>query len=136
MAEGLFRAGLEDAQKGGGWLVDSAGTYAGDGRAPEPAAVTVAARYGADISDLRSRSFELADFERFDNIVAMDHGHLDLLMAIRPEGFNGTISMLPSERGAGFIEVPDPYGGETRGYEKAGKLIVEGTVALLARLRS
>ena len=136
MAEGLFRAALNDGHGGGEWRVDSAGTHAGSGLAPEPAAVTVTARYGADISTLRSRSFEPADFERFDIIVPMDRGHLDLLTAICPETFTGTISLLPSGGETGFIEVPDPYGGARRGYEKAGKLIADGTSELLEQLRS
>ena len=95
----------------------------------------MAAHYGADISSLRSRPFEAVDFERFDIIVPMDRGHLDLLTAICPETFTGTISMLPSSGGTGFIDVPDPYGGARRGYEKAGKLIAAGTGALLEQLR-
>lgn len=134
MAEGLFRAALTEDQASAGWLVDSAGTGAGSGHPPEPTAVSVATRYGADISSLRSRPFEAPDFERFDHIVVMDRGHLDLLTAICSQHFTGTINLLPSSAGKRLIEVPDPYGGPRRGYEKAGKLIVEGTGELLQQI--
>ena len=135
MAEGVFRAAVNDLCAADEWLVDSAGIQAGFGHPPEPNAVTVAAHYGADISTLRSRPFEAADFAGFDIIIAMDLGHLDLLNAICPETFTGTISLLPSVGSTEFIEVPDPYGGARRGYEKAGKLIVDGTGELLERLK-
>ncbi len=135
MAEGLFQAALDDNGEHTGWVVDSAGTHAREGIRPEPAAVAVASEYGADISALRSRPLEQADFVRFDTIVALDRGHLDLISFIRPEAFAGTITLMPSTARSGFIEVPDPYGGNRRGYETAGRLIADGVIALLAELR-
>lgn len=136
MAEGLFQAALDGDGEHTGWQVDSAGTHAGKGICPAPAAVAVAAAYGADISALRSRPLEQADFVRFDTIVALDRGHLDMISFMRPEAFSGTITLMPSTARSGFIEVPDPYGDSRRGYEAAGRLIVDGVAALLTELRS
>ncbi len=135
VAEGVLRMQLSAAGLGNGWRIDSAGLLAESGRPPEPHAVEVAAALGADIHALRSRPFEVADFERFDCIIAMDHGHLDYLMAVRPGHYTGQLALLNDNAGKA-VEVPDPYGRAKRAYRRAGQLISVGVEQLVAELAS
>lgn len=131
LAEGLFRAGV--AERGGDWLVDSAGIHALVGRPPAPLALATAAEFGIDIGGLRARAFEAADFVRFARIVAMDAGHLDYLQAVCPPRWPGRLGLLHDARGRPF-EVPDPYSRATSAYRRAGRLIARGVATLLAEL--
>src|SRR3954470_21554035 len=75
LAEAAFRAEAE--RLGLDVEIDSAGT--GDwhlGYPPDPRAVAVAGRAGADISHLRARQVTGDDFCRFDHIVALDSNNL------------------------------------------------------------
>lgn len=131
-----FAAGLFGARCGqlpDTWQVDSAGIHARPGLPPEPHAIALAAELGVDLSAARSRIFERTDFARFDNIVAMDRGHLDFLQAIRPLDFDGRIALLEDERG-NSLEVPDPYGRPLRIYRTTARLIATGIAALLEDL--
>jgi len=131
LAEGLFSARI--AEREGDWLVDSAGIHALVGRPPAPLALAAAADLGIDISALRARAFEVADFTRFEHIVAMDAGHLDYLQAVRPPHWAGRLGLLHDARGRPF-EVPDPYGRAASAYRRAARLIARGVASLLAEL--
>ena len=130
-AAGLFRARCSELPDS--WLVDSAGIHARPGLAPEPHAIALASEFGVDLSASRSRSFERADFTRYDNLVAMDRGHLDFLQAVRPREFDGHIALLTDAHG-NALEVPDPYGRPVRAYRTAARLIATGIAALLEDL--
>lgn len=101
-AEGVFRALVtgSDAIE-----TDSAGTAAYHvGNPPDPRAVTEAASRGIDISDLRARQVEAADFTRFDLIIAMDRSNLTNLKRMAPKNATARIQMMVPD-----IDVPDPY---------------------------
>ena len=71
-------AGLADAIE-----VDSAGTngyHAGE--APDPRTRKVAQLRGYDLADLRARKLEVLDFQRFDLVLAMDRGHLEIMQRL------------------------------------------------------
>jgi protein-tyrosine phosphatase len=135
MAQGMLRARLMEAKYDGEILVDSAGMHAQLGRAPEPLAVAVAAEYGADISDLTSRPCAPSDFDRFDHFIAMDLGHLDFLLATRPEDCSADIRLLLDDVGEfKKLEVPDPYQQDRGAYEFSARLINIGIEHLIERL--
>src|SRR5262245_24007892 len=78
-AEAVFRKLVADAGMLETIAADSAGTHGYHiGEPPDPRARDAAAVRGYDLSGLRARKFERADFERFDLIVAMDRGHYSL----------------------------------------------------------
>ena len=130
IAEGLFRLHAARVGLGPGWRVDSAGVGARDGLEPAPFAIEVAAEFCVDISAQRSRPFVAQDFQRFSYIVAMDYGHLDWLLAMRPSGHSGYLGIMHRADGA-VIDVDDPYGRPRRAYVRAAQEIDEG-VALIA----
>lgn len=119
--------------------VDSAGTADYHvGQAPDPRTRAAAARRGYDLSTLRARVIEPADFERFDLILAMDRENLQALRRRAPAHSHERLRLflefaaesVPQER-----DVPDPYYGGPNGFEEVLDLVEEATRGLLAHLR-
>ena len=79
-AEAIFRKLAAAAGMAGAVTADSAGTHAYHvGEPPDPRAQAAAAKRGYDLSALRARRIEGADFRRFDLILAMDQDHYAIL---------------------------------------------------------
>ena len=71
LAHGILKQKVKDKQLN--WVVESAGT--GDwhiGEAPDRRAITIARKYGVDISGQRARHFQPAFFNEYDLIFVMD----------------------------------------------------------------
>ena len=85
-AEGVFRALIEREGLAGKVGVDSAGTGAWHiGNPPDRRAQAAARGRGVDISAQRARQVELADFDAFDYVIAMDRSnHADLTSLAPP----------------------------------------------------
>ena len=132
-AEGVFRKLLSERVSDLLIEVDSAGTHAYHvGDAPDPRAQKAALRRGIDISHRRARKVALADFERFDWLIAMDRGNFELLRELCPEPYLERVKLFlefaPSlER----EDVPDPYYGGANGFEQVLDLAEEAARGLL-----
>src|SRR5437773_5757394 len=82
-AEAIFRKLAADAGMEEAVTADSAGTHAYHvGEPPDPRAQKAAAKRGYDLSALRARTVEDADFQRFDLILAMDEDHYSILSSM------------------------------------------------------
>lgn len=135
-AEGVLRhklrgAGLEDRVR-----VDSAGT--GDwhvGKAPDSRTRQAAQRRGYDLSALRARQVEVADFQRFDLILAMDQSNLRNLQSLRPADAHADLDLYLRRYELALDEVPDPYYGGEDGFEQVLDLIEQASDALLMEIR-
>jgi protein-tyrosine phosphatase len=117
--------------------VDSAGTHDYHvGEPPDPRAVKAASRRGLDLSGLRARQVDEADFERFDLILAMDRLNHAMLLERSPPEHHGRIRLLLefADAAAG-LDVPDPYYGGAKGFEEVHDLVEEAAAGLLAELR-
>ncbi|MEM7701003.1 MAG: low molecular weight protein-tyrosine-phosphatase [Pseudomonadota bacterium] len=119
MAEGAFRVAA--AQAGLKCDVDSVGTAAYHvGDPPDPRAIATARRRGADISGAIGRQLEVADFDRFTHIFALDTANLAGIRARAPRGTRAGIALLldavPGREGQA---VADPYYGDDSDFEKA-----------------
>ncbi len=111
LAEAAFRqtsqaAGLKVA-------IDSAGTGNWHvGKPPDPRAQATALHYGVDISNLRARQIEQADYTRLSHIMALDHENLADIEAAAPRDTTAHIALLldyvPGREGQA---VRDPYFG-------------------------
>jgi protein-tyrosine phosphatase len=129
-AEAVVRQRTE----GLGLSLDSAGT--GDwhvGEPPCPGMVGAAAARGVDISGLRARQIEAADFIRFDLIVGMDPSNIEDIEAIRPPGTSTPARLFTDyapETGA--THIPDAY--YTRDYDGALDLIEACAEGLLREI--
>jgi protein-tyrosine phosphatase len=138
MAEGVFRDLV--AREGLAELIetDSAGTHRYHiGEPPDARAQEAISRRGIDISDLRGRAVDPADFAGFDYVLAMDAANFDMLEAMSGEAGTGRLRMLldfASQHGE--TEVPDPYYGAFDGFEYALDLIEDAAAGLLADIRA
>ncbi len=127
-AEGVLRHLAHES--GVSLHVDSAGTHGYHvGEPPDERAQRHAARRGYDLSALRARRIERADFEAFDLILAMDRGHLRILERLCPPGHRGKLRLFLEDR-----EVPDPYYEGPEGFERVLDLVESGARGLLAGL--
>ena len=139
-AEGVARKLLEETGLGGRVAVDSAGLggwHVGD--PPDPRAIDCARLRGYDLSRLRARQIDRADFEDFALIVGMDRGHVKQLRAQRPREFASDIRLflefLPPEDPQFGRDVPDPYYGGLADYELSLDLIERGVPGLIEALK-
>ncbi|HST36413.1 MAG TPA: low molecular weight protein-tyrosine-phosphatase [Allosphingosinicella sp.] len=134
LAEAAFRAEASrielDAE------ADSAGTggwHAGE--PPDRRAIAAAARNGVDISGLRARQVKREDFDRFDEIVALDHDNLAHLQRMRPANARARLSLLfdhvPGREGEA---VADPYYGGDAGFDVTWRDVSEGARGLAGAL--
>ncbi|MFL7905854.1 low molecular weight protein-tyrosine-phosphatase [Azospirillum argentinense] len=132
-AEGLFRTHLRWAGLGDHVYVDSAGTHGYHvGELPDPRSIKVARQRGVDISCLRARQVMPADFERFDIILALDHGHLGELKRLAPAEKRDRVQLfLDFTTDLKGQDVPDPYYGDEEQFTQALDVIDVGIQALL-----
>ena len=126
--EGIARA--EFARAGLDIEVDSAGTEDYHvGEPPDERAIRAAAAHGYDIAGLRARQVTSADFERFDLVFAM--GRMNLLALQR---FHRGLGVEPALF-LGDTELPDPYYGTARDFDRVVELSRKGVDVLIRRLR-
>ncbi|MFY8094604.1 MAG: low molecular weight protein-tyrosine-phosphatase [Niveispirillum sp.] len=131
-ADGVFRQLVADA--GLDVLVDSAGTHGyhiGDG--PDPRTVRAARDRGYDLSRLRARKLVTDDFNRFDLMLAMDRGHLDIMRRLAPAGSAAQLALFSDFAPAPWRgrDVPDPYYGGAEGFVEVLDMVEAGATALL-----
>jgi protein-tyrosine phosphatase len=116
--------------------VDSAGTHAYHvGSPPDERSVAAARRRGIDMSELRARVVEAADFERFDLVLAMDTSVYERLKRIAPRQRQSRVRLfLDYAPQLERRDVPDPYYGGATGFEDVLDLVEEGARGLLSAL--
>ena len=131
-AHGVFEQLVNQRSLNDRIRVDSAGT--GDwhiGRSPDQRTIKAAASRGYDLSALRARLVTVEDFDEFNYILAMDHSNLQDLQAMRPQHFNGELSLFLPAGGLSEQEVPDPYYGGSDGFEQVLSLVEQASGGLL-----
>jgi len=91
---------------------------------------------GYDLAAHRARQVSPLDFERFDLILAMDDGHLELLQDDCPAQHRAKLRRLMEFAPAGLSdEVADPYYGGREGFEMVLDHVEAACDGLLAHLR-
>ena len=137
-AEGVFRSHAERAGIAEQIRVDSAGT--GDwhiGRPPDRRAIAAARERGIELGHLRARLVGAADFDQFDWILAMDRHNLRELKGMRPRTYRGHLGLfLDFAPELGLSEVPDPYTGEARDFDRVLDLVEPAAIGLLPHVQS
>jgi len=116
--------------------VDSAGTADYHvGEPPDRRTVAAAHRRGYELSGLRARQLQRADFERFDFVLAMDRANLAELVDRQPSSGQARLGLfLDYAPETGVAEVPDPYYGGVEDFERVLDLCEAGARGMLARL--
>ncbi len=137
-AQGVFSKVLREQGMEDQISVDSAGTHDYHiGESPDTRATEAAARRDIDLSVQRARQVEVSDFTRFDYVLAMDRDNLDILLARCPGDLHGRIGLFMdfapewTER-----EVPDPYWGGQRGFERVLDMVEAASRGLLGHIQA
>ncbi len=137
-AEGIFvhlvrQAGLSDHIE-----IASAGTAAYHvGEPPDRRSQQTARARGVALPSVAAH-FTVADFDRFDYVLAMDHNNLaDLHRLARNDAERRRVHLLRSFDPSAPVsaEVPDPYYGGARGFDEVFDLCEAACRGLLAHLR-
>jgi len=136
-AEGVFRHLVTRNQLDKQISIDSAGTHAYHiGEPPDRRAQRAALRRGVDLSQQVARRFEAADFDTFDYVLAMDNDNLEILSSLCPGSHEQKLSLfLDFAPQLDEDEVPDPFYGGERGFERVLDLIEAASEGLLADIR-
>ena len=121
LAEGILRSKVDSEIV----VVDSAGTAGYHiGSKPDPRSISVANKYGIDISRQRCRIFTKRDFHDFDLIYAMDRNNFEDIVAMADEPKQRQkVKLLLEEVNLEYREVPDPYYGGEQGFEMVFEMI-------------
>jgi protein-tyrosine phosphatase len=136
MAKLVAEAGLGDAIE-----LDSAGTGAWHiGEPADARARKAALARGIELHSI-GRQVAVADFERFDLILAMDGSNQDALRQLAPdEDAREKVGLLrefdPASAAEHDLDVPDPYYDSQRGFEIVLDLVQAACEGLLEHARS
>ena len=118
--------------------IDSAGTHnyrIGD--QPDPRSAAFAAQRGYDLTALRARQVNQADFADFDHIFAMDNENLASLQKVCPPEHRHKLGLFMQFATQSDSDiVPDPYQGDDGGFDMVLDYIEDASDGLLERLRS
>lgn len=124
LAEGVLRKKAEE--KGIKLTIDSAGTsnYHID-QQPDKRTQLNALEHDINLSNLRGRQFEVADYDQFDMIFAMDNDNYNNIITLaRNEDDKNKVEMILNRSHPGSnMAVPDPYFGGEQGFENVYQLL-------------
>lgn len=135
-AEAVFRQKAREA--GLEIKIESAGTSgAHDGEGPDPRSMKAGVARGYGFEGQTSRQVTEADFDRFDYILAMDSYNLSHLRRFKPATAR-TPPRLFLDFAEGVLDrnVPDPYYGGPRGFDKVLDLIELASEGLVAEIKA
>lgn len=133
LAEGILKSKVfsEDI------VIDSAGTSGfHQGELPDKRSIEVAAKYGIDITDQRSRKFVISDFDNFDLIYAMDSSNYQniLKLARNSQDSDKVFMILNESYPDKNLDVPDPYYGGNQGFENVYRMLDEACEIIMSKI--
>lgn len=136
-AEAVFRTRVEEAGLVQHILIDSVGTHDYHiGKPPDTRTQRAALQRGYDMSMLRGRQVEVADFTRFEYMLAMDCDNLGILKRLCPEMDRGHLGLfLEYASRHDEREVPDPYYGGADGFERVLDMVEDASEGLLRHIQ-
>ena len=136
-AEAVFRSRVEEAGLAQQILIDSAGTHDYHvGNPPDLRTQRAARQRGYDMSGLRGRQVEVADFTRFDYVLAMDNANIAILHRLCPQPQRDRLGLFLEHAGSHReSEVPDPYYGGEDGFERVLDMVEDAAAGLLMHIR-
>ncbi|MDF3035213.1 MAG: low molecular weight phosphotyrosine protein phosphatase [Paucimonas sp.] len=137
-AEGVFRKLAEERGLADKVHIDSAGTHGYHiGDPPDARSCAHAARRGYDLSSLRARKVDAADFARFDYVLAMDESNLALLEAACADEYRKKLGLfMKFASRSGSRIVPDPYYGGAAGFDMVLDYVEDAAEGLLDAIMS
>ncbi|PKO60770.1 MAG: phosphotyrosine protein phosphatase [Betaproteobacteria bacterium HGW-Betaproteobacteria-18] len=136
-AHGVFRQKVNDHGLSAWIKVDSAGTHNyHPGSPPDERSQEHAAKRGYDLSDLRARQIQDADFEGHDLILVMDMDNLVLVRLWASFLHQNKVRRLTEFclRHTSTV-VPDPYYGGKTGFEDVLDLVEDACEGLILHVK-
>jgi protein-tyrosine phosphatase len=136
-AEGVFTKLITEKNVTSQFAVDSAGTHAYHvGNPPDYRAQQAALKRGVELKHLRARKFHISDFEYFDYVLAMDDDNYAILINDCPNEYKDKVKyFLDYAPHFGVREVPDPYYGEKKGFERVLDMVADASEGFLETLQ-
>lgn len=136
-AHGVFETLVEQQGLRDQIEIDSAGTHAYHvGEPPDRRAQKTALRRGFDLSTQRARRVQPSDFEYYDFVLSMDNDNQANLIAICPARYRHKVELfLAYTSHFDESEVPDPYYGGVKGFERVLDLIESAASGLLDEIK-
>ena len=122
MAEAILKKLISDRPDAEQWHVESAGTWAENGRPPAYLSRYVMEQMGMDISNHQSQPVSLRLLMNFDLILTMEMEHKTWLKTQYKE-FSDRIYLL-SEMVGDEADIPDPIGSELFEFQATALLLV------------
>lgn len=112
---------------------DSTGTHASHrGERPDRRAALALSHRGYELVKTRSRRIELADFENFDHVLAMDAVNLAAIHRLAPPAHSSKVRLFMSfAEDLNETEIPDPYFGNAEGFDRVLDLCEAGARGLI-----
>ena len=137
-AEAVFRAKVEEAGQAQNFEIDSVGTHDYHiGEPPDTRTQRAAMKRGYDMSMLRGRQVEVADFSRFDYVLAMDNANMAILQRLCPAEHRDRLALfLQYAQKHSQAEVPDPYYGGGEGFENVLDMVEDAAAGLLLQIQN
>jgi len=137
-AEGVFRHVVEREGLSHVIEIDSAGTHAYHiGEPPDPRSTSVAMQRGVDLSTQRARRAIESDLEEFDFVLAMDRdNYANLSNICSPEHEHKLSLFLDYAKDLPESEVPDPYYGGGKGFDRVLDLVEAASEGLLKEIKA
>ena len=137
-AEAVFRSLVSYQRMDASIEIDSAGTHAYHlGEPPDARASSAAARRGLDLTGLRARQATAEDFRTFDYILCMDRENQYHLQQAAPPEFTHKLRLfMEFATAADDLEVPDPYFGGPKGFERVLDMLEDAAQGLLQHIRT
>ncbi len=137
-AEGIFRHLISEKNLADFIVTDSAGTHAYHiGESPDPRAQETAEARGIDLSDLRGRKVTESDFDKFDYVLAMDKENYTILKEMCPSSKKEQLKLfLEFAEDVPFDEVPDPYYGGSKGFEKVFDMLEKASLGFIEYIQN
>jgi protein-tyrosine phosphatase len=114
------------------WEIDSAGTGNWHiGEKPDRRSITVAQKYGVDITNQSCRQFDNSDFEKYDHILVMDQNNLSDVISMATSDADVEKVRLFLKNGI----VPDPYHDDNQ-FEPVYLMIKERCLEIIGEFGS
>ncbi len=114
LGEALLQRSLTTEYPKQAWQVQSAGTWASNGRPAHPDMRTAAAEAGLNLNDHRARNVDSIDLESYDLILTMEQSQKEALQIEFPR-VRSRVYLLSEMLGITY-DVPDPIGGPLDDY--------------------
>ena len=125
LAEAIFLSKIREMGLEKQFLADSCGTSNYQiGDRPDPRTIAQAAKNGITVDHI-ARQFSAADFENFDQIIAMDRSNYwDILRLNKSSQYTHKVFRMREFDQLGTGEdVPDPYHGRERDFEEVFEIL-------------